>query len=114
MPEASPEAAEKAAGRAAPPLGRQKSFIVENAGILDRETKKAVLRLVMMEIGRVASSGGEADPEPRPVVLEQGTTKEVSIDLDNIDSAEVILQLYNVVNNRRAALNEPAREPAKI
>jgi hypothetical protein len=103
--------------RGAPPLGRQKSFIVENAGILDSETKKAMLRLVMMEIGRMAPGGGEGlggEPAPRPVVLEQGATKEVSIDLDNIDNPEVILQLYNIVNNRRASLNEPARDSAKI
>ena len=106
----------EAPARGAPPLGRQKSFIVENAGILDCETKKAILRLVMMEIGRVAPGGGDGggEPEARPVVLEQGATKEVSIDLDNIDNPEVVLQLYNIVNNRRASLMEPMRDLAKI
>ncbi len=93
------------AARGPPPPARQKSFICENAGILDLETKRAILRLVMMEIG--AARG------PRPVVLEQGAAKEVSLDLDNIENPEVVLQLYNIVSHRRASLNEPVREVGK-
>ena len=97
-----------------PPMSRQKAFIVENAGILDVETKKAILRYVMMEVGRAAPCRDGGEPELRPVVLEQGVTKEISIDLDNIDSAEVVQTLFNIVSNRRASLNEPARDVSKI
>lgn len=89
-----------------PPFGRQKSFIVENSALLDRESKKAILSLIMMEIG-LRPGGGCA--EARPVILENRVTGEVTIDLDGIESSEVILRLYNIVNGRRAVLNEPAR-----
>ncbi len=92
-------------GRGPPPPARQKSFICENAGILDLETKRAILRLVMMEAGSAR--------DRRPVVLEQGAAKEVSIDLDVIENLEVVLQLYNIVSHRRASLNEPMREAGK-
>ena len=104
-----------ASGRAPPPpVSRQRTYIVENAGILDDDTKKAVLRLVMMEVGQIADTGGKAIVGPdgekatRTVVLENGTTGEVSIHLDHIDDEDVILHIYNIVSNRRASLNEPA------
>jgi hypothetical protein len=92
--------------RGPPPPSRQKSYIVENAGILDPDTKKTILRIVMMEVGKFG--GARASQTPRPVVLENGTTGEISIHLDHIDNAEVVLHIYNIVSNRRAALNEPA------
>ena len=92
-----------------PSVSRQKSFIVENGGILDVDTKKAILRLVMMEIGKtVTVTAADGSKEERPVVLENRTTKEVSVNLDNVDSPEIILHIYNIVSNRRASLNEPA------
>lgn len=100
-------------GAATPSTARQKAYIVENAGILDAETKKVILRLVMMEIGRTAPGRPGGGDDACPVVLEHGVTREVSINLDNIDDEEVVLQLYNIVGNRRAALNEPARDGAK-
>ncbi len=99
-----------------PSLSRQKTYIVENADILDMDTKKAILCTVMMEVGKerairdnvnkegTAPSGGETVP----IVSENLTARELSINLDNIESAEVILHIYNSVYNRRAALDEPA------
>lgn len=104
------EPAKPAAG-APPSKFRQKTFIAENGGILDDKAKKAILRLVMMEVGKavtVRDEDGNAE-EVRPVVLEQGATGEVSIHLDNIDNEEVLLHIYNIVANRRATLSEPVR-----
>ena len=50
-------------------IGQQKSFIIENATILNKETKIAILSIVMMEIGP-------------SVIMEAGGSKEVDIDLD--------------------------------
>ena len=81
----------------APSIGQQKTFIVENAGILNRETKLAILSIVMMEIGP-------------SVVMETGGTKEVDIDLDAVTEAneEVLHHIYNIVQMRREALSQPA------
>lgn len=93
-----------------PPTSRQKTFIVENADILDVDTKKAILRIVMMEVGKEVTVGGVDGraAQTNPVVLENRTTREVSINLDSIDTPEVIHHIYNIVSNRRALLNEPA------
>lgn len=76
---------------------QQKSFIIENVSILNREMKLAVLSIVMMEIG------------PR-VIMDTGSLKEVNIDLDAITSSneEVIAHIYNIVLARREALSQPA------
>jgi hypothetical protein len=81
----------------APSVGQQKTFIVENASILNRETKLAILSIVMMEIGP-------------SVVMETGGTKEVDIDLDAVTEAneEVLYHIYNIVQTRREALSQPA------
>jgi hypothetical protein len=102
-----PEVADEGPAREPPPsAARQKTFVVENGAILDRDTKKAILRLVMMEVGKtVATAEGEG---VRPVILENRTTGEVSVHLDNIDNLDVILHIYNIVSNRRASLNKPA------
>lgn len=96
--------------RESPPSAfRQMTYVVENGGILDRDTKKAILRLVMMEVGKtVTATGPDGEEVTRRVILENRTTGEVSINLDNIDNPDVILHLYNIVSNRRTALNEPA------
>ncbi|GFR88932.1 hypothetical protein ElyMa_002530000 [Elysia marginata] len=92
-----------------PSVSRQKTYVVENGGILDHDTKKAVLRIVMMEVGtEVTSSEPGGKKTSRPVVLENQTTGEVSIHLDNIDNPDVINHIYNIVNTRRASLDEPA------
>lgn len=83
--------------------------MVENGGILDRDTKKAILRLVLMEVGSTATGFDTAGKvEVRPVILENRTSGEVSVHMDNIDNPDVVLHIYNIVSNRRAALNEPA------
>jgi hypothetical protein len=81
----------------APSAGQQKSFIIENAGILNRETKLTILNIVMLEVGKGA-------------VIESGSAKEVDIDLDRVSSInEVVLPIiYNIVAARREALNQPA------
>jgi len=93
----------------APSVNRQKTFIVENSEILDRETKKAILRLVMMEIGKTTNIvGDDGETSVVSVVLENQTTGEVSVNLDLIDNSDLVLHIYNIVSNRRALLNEPA------
>ena len=81
-------------GSRAPSTGQQKTFIVENAVILNRETKLAILAIVMMEIGPAA-------------IMETGGTKEVDVDLDAVNE-EVIAHIYNIVLTRREALSQPA------
>jgi hypothetical protein len=86
------------AAGAARSIGAQKTFIVENAGILNQEIKLAILSIVMMEIG--ASVVTEAG----------GATKEVNIDLDRVAeiNEDVIRHIYNVVAARRESLSQPA------
>jgi hypothetical protein len=81
-----------------PSLGRQKTFIVENAGILNVETKLAILRIVMMEIGP-------------SVVTDMVSSKEVDIDLDAVseENEDVITHVYNIVRARLESLSQPAR-----
>ena len=78
-------------------IGQQKSFIIENATILNRETKLAILSIVMMEIGP-------------SVIMEAGGSREVDIDLDAVASSneEVLAHIYNIVQTRRSALSRPA------
>ena len=78
-------------------IGQQKSCIIENATILNKETKIAILSIVMMEIGP-------------SVIMEAGGSKEVDIDLDAVAASneEVLAHIYNIVQTRRAALNRPA------
>ena len=87
-----------------PSIGRQKTFIVENAGVLDKVARETILRIVMMEVGRVVPGAGV------PVVLEHGAAKTPSIDLDALGrhKPEVLRQVYNIVAVRRNLLNEPA------
>ena len=89
-----------------PSLSRQKSYIIENESILDHNTKIAILGIVIMEVGPTTMANDEKISHP--IILENQTTKEVSINLDNIDNVEVIRHIYNIVSNRRALLSEPA------
>lgn len=89
-----------------PSIQRQKTFIVEHSSMLNKETKIAILSIVMMEVGEAAvmqkqrAKGVEAD--------------EIDIDLDICSDAEhgkgadVIAQIYNIVRARIESLNKPA------
>jgi hypothetical protein len=81
-----------------PSISRQKSYIEENARVLNRETKLAILSVVMMEIGD-------------SVVMETGGTREVDIDLDAVarENEEVLGHIYNIVRTRLDSLNQPLR-----
>lgn len=81
-----------------PSVSRQKSFVIDNAAVLDLNTKKSILALVMMEIGPT-------------VVTESGAAKAVNIDLDAVaaENEDVLLNVYNMVRARLEALNTPAR-----
>jgi len=80
-----------------PSINRQKTFIVDNAGILDYENKRTIIMLVMMH------------ESSQNAIFENRTAKNISIDLDQIDNPDLILQLYNIVNNKRNVLNQPVR-----
>ena len=76
------------------------------------DTKKEILFTVMMEVGKERAMRNTSNPvspesETVPIVSENLTARELSINLDNIENAEVILHIYNCVYNRRAALDEP-------
>ena len=83
--------------RDAPSIGQQKAFIIENATILNRETKLAILSIVMMEFGPA-------------VVMEAGGARDVDIDLDAVAATneEVLAHIFNIVQTRREALSRPA------
>ncbi len=84
-----------------PGVGRQKSFIIENAGRLNRETKLAILTIVMIEIGPSAA-------------VETNAARDVDIDLDAVAAAsgEVLAHIYNIVWARVESLRHPAAGPA--
>lgn len=84
-----------------PSAAQQKTFIVQNAGILNKETKISILSIVMMEIG----------PE---VVKEIPSAHEVDVNLDAValSNEEVLGHIYNIVRARLSALNQPARGPS--
>lgn len=79
-----------------PSIEQQKTFIIENASILNRETKLAILSIVMMEVGP-------------SVVMEPGGAQESDIDLDAVAliNEEVITHIYNIIRARRAVLSRP-------
>lgn len=79
-----------------PSISQQKTFIIENANILNRETQRTILSIVLMEIGA-------------SVIMEVGSAKEIDIDLDAVvqKNEEVLLHIYNIVLTRRIALSHP-------
>jgi hypothetical protein len=92
-----------------PSAARQKDYIKDNAHILNKETKIAILSIVMNEVGKGA-------------IMERAGSKEVDINLDMCEAAneEVILHIYNIVKARLESLNKPVgsdttpqRGPAK-
>lgn len=89
---------------ALPSLEAMKREIVRNADDLGLETKVAIIRLVVMEVGHerdgrtvVAAGGSPAAPE-------------TNINLDAVAEFEpdVIAQIYSIVCARMAALSRPA------
>jgi hypothetical protein len=80
---------------AVPSPARQKSFIIENAGILDSSTKRAIIAVVMLEVGET------------PFVE---TRDSLDIDLDFVASAseDVLRHVFNIVRARLEALGQPA------
>jgi hypothetical protein len=94
-PPAAPPAAAPPRELTLPSVGRQKSFIIEHADILGRETQLAILSIVMMEIG--------------PTVV-MDTAREVDINLDAVSEAneEVLAHIYNIVRARLESLNQRA------
>lgn len=80
-----------------PSVSRQKSYIIDQSGILDRKTKLAILSLVMMEIGQAA-------------VRETGVARDVDVDLDVVceTNEEVLGHIYNIMRARLASLSLPA------
>lgn len=82
---------------AVPSISRQKTFIVENTSILNRETKVSILSLVMMEVGSA-------------VVMESNSKNEVNINLDALASLneDVLTHIYNIMRARLEVLNQPA------
>lgn len=90
---------------ALPSIQRQKCFIVENSGHLNRGTQLSILAVVMMEVGPSAETAAGR----KVVVAESGRTG-VDIDLNVIEAAnpEVITHIYNITHARIAALNRPA------
>ena len=82
-----------------PTPARQRRYIVEsaNAGMLDHATKRAIVNIVMMEIGESA-------------LIKNKASGDLSIDLDQIENIEVIQHIYNIVCNRREILNRPVHD----
>jgi hypothetical protein len=78
-------------------LERKKRFIVENANILNRDSKITILSLIMMEIG--------------PSVIMETNKKELNINLDLLEdkNLEVLNHIYNIVKKRLDTLNQPAK-----
>lgn len=76
---------------------RKKRFIVENSGILNRDTKITILSLIMMEIGQS--------------VIMETNKKEVNINLDLLEekNLEVLNHIYNIVKKRLDTLSKPAK-----
>ena len=92
-----------------PSVVSQMQYIEQNAKILDIPTKKTILSLVMMEVGKTVSTNGTTVP----VVMENKKTKEPTIMLSNIPNPIVISHIYNIVRNRRSYLSEPAKHSSK-
>lgn len=79
-----------------PSLAKQKSFITDNAGNLNRETKIAILRIVTMEVGDAA-------------VAESSNGRDVDVNLDRCAelNEDVVRHIYNMVRSRLDVLNQP-------
>lgn len=85
-----------------PSINRQKTFIIDNGIILNRDTKLTILNIVMMEIGDSV------------IVETTGANKGVDINLDAIIqiNPDVLTHIYHIVSARLQALSKPIRESA--
>ena len=83
-------------------VDRKKTFIVENTGILNRDTKLTILSIIMMEIGQS--------------VIMETNKKEININLDllEIKNIEVLNHIYNIVKKRLDILNQPVKNNSRI
>lgn len=74
-----------------------KKYIIDNKGLLNRETMLSIQRIVMMEVS------------DESVISESGVNKEINIDLDKVGTInpDVIIHIYNIVHARREALDNP-------
>ena len=84
-----------------PNLNSQKTFIIENSNILNREIKIAILSIIMMEIGP-------------SVIMDSVKSKEskgININLDAIGelNPDILIHIYNIVKTRIDTLNQPAK-----
>jgi hypothetical protein len=77
-------------------LDAKKTFIVENASLLNAEVQRSILRLVIMEVGT-------------DDVFEAGGARGVDVDLDAVAAAnpDVLTHIYNIVRTRREVLCTP-------
>lgn len=84
-------------------LDAKKTFIVENAGLLNAEVQRSILRLVIMEVGTVIQEAGTN------VVFEAGGARGVDVNLDAVAAAnpDVLTHIYNIVRTRREVLCTP-------
>lgn len=88
--------------RTLPGVLQQKAYIIANATVLNDDSRRAILKIVMMEIG------------PTVILKTKSARPEVDIDLDMVAeiNEEVLGHIYNVVQARLNALNRPAQFPS--
>jgi hypothetical protein len=81
-----------------PSLFKQKNFITENASLLNNESKKAILSIVLLEIGEEA-------------IMKSMNKNNIDINLDIIEDKNklTITHIYNIVSARIENLKNPAR-----
>lgn len=85
---------------------QQRTFIMENEGILNKTTMLSIIHLVLMA---VTSREKEDMKKYKDSIITEPRANEVVIDLQNLyellpDTLQVI---YNMVYSRRDALNKP-------
>ena len=78
-------------------INQKKKFIVDQAYLLDFNSKKSILSIILMEFGISA-------------IIELKCKKELHIDLTDIanKSPSTICYIYNIVKTRHHILNLPA------
>jgi len=81
-----------------PSLFKQKNFITENASLLNSESKKAILSIVLLEIGD-------------EVIMKSMNKNNIDINLDLVEDKNklTITHIYNIVSARIENLKNPAR-----
>jgi hypothetical protein len=79
-----------------PSIERQKMYIVDNANVLDTDTKLSILEVVSIRY-----------PKSSAVFLTAKGTGNISINLDKIELNKIILHIYNIVRGRIESLGRP-------